>query len=205
LKNIEEYPVPSPQGALDGGLRSLFRLGADVSVVACNTAHYWLGERAINEALGRFAPKQMSLVDMLGQSLQDRGVERVAVMATTGTTDARIYQDALAARGIEVVDFAREEVETVHSAIYDDIKAGHVDRAVDRLRAVVDAHPDVTIALCCTELGLALNPTRTPEYFDSGRLIDNNVVSPMLVLDRLLDEIPVQRPSNPPDPRAPAR
>jgi aspartate racemase len=188
---------PDPASELQGGLKTLLSLGADKSCVACNTAHAWWDQ--MQSALGADAPKQMSIIDALADSLNARGIAEVAVLATEGTTNARIYQDVLSARGIHIADLTPQEVSIVHDAIYnkqDGIKAGSFEGPRQRLLEIADRYPNTMLALCCTELGLVLNAEHTPQLLQQNRLIDNNIVSPQALIRKLLDE--QQPPNDPP-------
>jgi aspartate racemase len=181
---------PDPTPELQGGLKTLLALGADFTSVACNTAHAWFG--AMQEALGFDAPRQMSIVQALADNLDARGIAEVAVLATEGTTNARIYQDVLRARGINVIDLTPAEVGIVHDAIYnqlDGIKAGSFEGPRQRLLEIAARYPNTTLALCCTELGLVLNEQQTPDLVAQNRLIDNNIVSPKALIRKLLDDL----------------
>jgi aspartate racemase len=86
---------PSPLPSLLRGLRRLE--GADFVVVACNSAHHFLGE--LRRASG------MEIVDMIDEcaaavrGLVDAGAP-VGILATTGTLSSGLYHRALAERGL---------------------------------------------------------------------------------------------------------
>lgn len=76
-------------------------MGAAQLVYPCNTAHYFL-HRAGPDKL----PLRLPLVDMIEETVRaaaDTGGRRVGLLATTGTIRTALYQDALEARGLEVL------------------------------------------------------------------------------------------------------
>lgn len=92
---------PSPLPWLRESAEWLQRLGATHVAYPCNTAHYFLKRATPQEW-----PLCIPLVDMIDETVTavvEAGHRRVGLLATTGTVKARLYQDALVARGVEVV------------------------------------------------------------------------------------------------------
>lgn len=77
----------------------------------------------------------------------------------------------------------------MHQAIYQDIKAGFPERAQAPLMVIAQRYPNHLLILCCTELGLVLNETATPELARAGRLLDNNRISPRALMLKLLADV----------------
>lgn len=165
---------PSPLPDLVAALESL-RGRADFAVIACNTAHAWLGE-----ARGEV---DLPILDLVGETLEVAaalGAGRVGLLATTGTLASGVYTSAARRASVELVslpdleDGDRLQEELVMRPIYGrrngarpsgGLKAGlladpesgepyrePLGRAVELLR---DAGAGVVI-LGCTELPLAL-------------------------------------------------
>ncbi|RKX54716.1 MAG: aspartate racemase, partial [Thermotoga sp.] len=115
---------PSPVPYLIESAQKLEYAGADLIVMACNTAHAFYQE-----------VKQSIKVDMLNMieetviyvnSINSRCV---GVLATTGTLKTELYQRALDKYGIKVLTPNEEENKMIMEAIYGKrgIKAGYVE------------------------------------------------------------------------------
>jgi len=173
---LVQFPVADrSQALLQGGASPLpgmidaFRVarasGARVFGIACNTAHFWHGELS-----RRFRELDIvHIADETAAAVQRSGARSCAVLATLATQRGGLYQQALAARGIEVVAQADVELARTHAAIFE-VKAGRLAQArqllapqLDRLLARADA-----VVLGCTELGLVL-PAGS---FPAGRVVD---------------------------------
>jgi aspartate racemase len=145
---------PSPAPMLQESARLLEQWGAEVLAIPCNSAHAFLLE--IRAAVG------IEVLDMIG--LVDRELGRsfptgttVALLATTGTRQARIYHDRI--RNFQLVtppDPAQEEL--VMGAIYQVKLEDGVEeprRKLVEALAALDPAPAAVIA-GCTEVELAL-------------------------------------------------
>jgi aspartate racemase len=118
----------------------------------CNTAHYWLGK--LRQRVG------VPILDMVAETaaaVRDHtpAIERVGLLATTGTLRTHLYQRALSRSGLTALETTPEEQEGVMTTIYG-IKAG--DRTVGvglvRIgRRLLDRGAQGLI-LGCTELSL---------------------------------------------------
>ncbi len=193
IDHLYDDSVADPGKALFGGIKMLFALGAEISCVACNTAHYWLSEADVQKKLSADANKQMSIITALIEHLTSPAVPQlstdtqgVIMLATRDTLQTGLYQRALRTQGIHVKDLSSTEVDIVHDAIYQDIKAGFPQRALAPLMTIAERYPQHILILCCTELGLVLNAENTPELFQSERLVDNNIISPTTLIRKLL-------------------
>lgn len=92
---------PSPLPWLSESARLLQQMGASHLAYPCNTAHYF-----IHRATAAELPLAVPLVDMIGETVRAvTGARRrhVGLLATTGTIRTGLYQDALAAKGLDVV------------------------------------------------------------------------------------------------------
>ena len=112
---------PSPGPVLAEMARGLERAGADGIVIVCNSAHAFAGEVAA--ALTR-AP----LIDIVGETVAELrrrhpGARRVGVLAAAACLDARLYQTAFEAAGVETV-VPTGELRARFMALLYGIKAG---------------------------------------------------------------------------------
>ena len=147
---------PSPGPALAAMARGLERSGAEMLVMACNTAHAFAGEIA--------AAVSVPFLGMIDAAADVAAIRApagggVGLLAADGCLDANLYQDALAARGLAPVVLDRAGRDRFMTAVYR-IKAGDLSTEVRTemkalAAALVAAGADVLLA-ACTEVPLAL-------------------------------------------------
>lgn len=92
---------PSPLPWLGESARLLQEMGAAHVAYPCNTAHYFL-HRATPEEL----PLRVPLIDMIAETAAAAaaaGCRRAGLLATSGTIRTDLYQNALNARGLDVI------------------------------------------------------------------------------------------------------
>lgn len=143
-----------PGPALADMARRLEQAGAEFLVIPCNTAYVF--EKRIVDAV---AIPLVSIIDVTIDALPD-GCSSAGVLATDGCVKARVYQDAMEAKGIAAV--LPEDAELAGlMALINRIKAG--DRSEDlaagmkRLaEALVERGAGAVIA-GCTEIPLVLD------------------------------------------------
>jgi aspartate racemase len=155
-RNTAEIEGSHPGPVLAAMAAGLERQGADFVVMACNTAHAY--EADIRAALGvPFVSLIAEAADTLKALHPD--AKRVGLLAGTGCLNARLYQDALAARSVEAVLLDGEAQGRFMTLLYQ-IKRGDTSRAA---RAEIRALADLLIAggsevvmAACTEVPLVL-------------------------------------------------
>ena len=108
------------KGLLLDDCRALEALGAKAICVPCNTSHYLLHQ--IEPQLS------VPLISLIRETAKEMGRrhsgERVGILATNGTVQTRLYQDALEAEGVESYVPSRANQDRVMHLIYDCVKAG---------------------------------------------------------------------------------
>jgi aspartate racemase len=163
----------NPGHAIAEVIRKLEEIGATVVGIPCNTAHAPRIFSVIQACLtARGSRVQLlHMVDEVARFLATRhhGIDRIGLLATTGTVLSGVYQETFAAHGCDVIvpDDATQEL--VQTAIYDPqagIKAhSHpvTEWTRDRLLRVADALHErgaQAVILVCTEIPLALPENR---------------------------------------------
>lgn len=176
---------PSPLRWLESSLRTLkgtpgdpgSGVSADFAIIACNTAHALLPELREKGI--------MPILDVVGETvhlIRQRGDARtIGVLATTGTLQVKLYQEACEAHGLKAVSLLdlpggdQHQSSLVMATIYGDgeqpgIKAGaHRDpvqhsRLLDNFQRATDllaqAGAELVLA-ACTEIPLVLESGRT--------------------------------------------
>ena len=151
---------PSPGPALVDSARLLERGGAELLVIACNTAHHWVGE--VEKAV---SIPVINMVDVTVAAAAGRGPSRVGVMATTACLSTAMYQDRLGALGMASVTLDDAE-QIAFTRTIEGIKA---EGSTDALRAsmrrhaegLIDAGADLLVA-ACTEIPIVLGEDDLP-------------------------------------------
>ena len=143
---------PLPELAKSAG--RLEKMGADVLIMPCNTAHnYYDGIAAA------VSVPVLHMVRLTAWALVERGVKKAGLLATDGTVRTGIYQKSFAGSGVELLTPDEAGQRAVMEMIYQGVKAGDMAfdaqparQAMERLLA---AGAEVLI-LGCTELPLAV-------------------------------------------------
>jgi aspartate racemase len=165
-------------------LELLARMGATVAGIPCHTAHAPAIFSVIEEGVRNFSRplKLLNMVAEVAEHLQTAmpGCRTIGLLATTGTVQTRVYQEALEPRGFRLLvpDPVIQET-AVHPAIYDPkhgIKAsGATSWARERVlggAADLQQQGAQAIILGCTELPLVL----TEPAINDILLIDSTLI-----------------------------
>lgn len=149
--------------------RKLVEDGAGLIAIPCITANYFYKELT--------AQIQVPIIDIIREVrmyLEERNICRAGLMATSGTIASRLFQEAFASSGCELVIPEAEAQEDVMHVIYENVKANRpvelqrFNRAADHLR---DAGAQVII-LGCTELSVVSESCEIgKDYLDVMRLM----------------------------------
>lgn len=95
--------------------------GADFIIIATNTMHL-----VFDQVQARVSVPMLSLLDAIGDAVLARGLERVGLLGMRFAMEQGFYQDALAARGIEVLVPDAVDREVVNRVIYEELVAGRI-------------------------------------------------------------------------------
>ncbi len=173
---LAQVPVPDRSAALQstqsGGhqplepmlqaMGRLAALGARAVAIACNTAHAW------HPTMQQRFPQieVLHVAHETAQFLSANGVTQVGLLATTGTYQSGVYEQALQAAGVRCVLPEPGDRAVLMQGIYDGVKAGDMPLAQACFRKVaqrmVTQHKLSALILGCTEIPLAL--TALPEH-----------------------------------------
>ena len=162
--------APDPAPALIADARRLQAAGADMLVIPCNTACYFLP--AIQAAV---TIPCVSIVDVTAARATEvaRGGP-IAVFATEGTMAAKLYERAIEAAGGQAIAPSPTLQQSITHLIDDQVKAGlPVDLAqFDRCIAEAQTAGAKVVILGCTELSVIYNHLDArPELVDSLRTL----------------------------------
>jgi aspartate racemase len=173
---------PDPTPILISMARRLAAAGAELLVMACNTAHAFHREVA--------ASVTVPLVDWVGEAARSvaavsaRGTA-IGLLATSGTTGAGLYQRAFKAGGLNVVVPDPERQHELMGIIYGPkgVKAGARDRdaLARRVRVIAEelnASGASATLLACTELSSLFQdrPTWSASVYDAADLVAKRVI-----------------------------
>lgn len=136
--------------------------GAAALIMACNTAHYFAP--AIRSAV-RIPLLHIAEATLAVLQEQVPKAAKIALLATDGTRCAGIYERPLQEAGYALEPLGKTQQETIMTAIYDGVKAGHIAEYVLPVQRVIDALDADTVLLACTELPLFL------PYLDTEKLL----------------------------------
>lgn len=146
---------PSPGPQLARSARGLEDAGADVIVIACNTAHAFADE--IESAI---TVPLMSMIDATADAAMVRKPARVGVLAADGCRRAGLYQRAFEARGVEPL-FLADDLQLDFMQLLYRIKAGDTGDAtrlrMEQLATGLNARGAEAVIAACTEVPLVLS------------------------------------------------
>ncbi len=164
-----ESPVP----AMAAGIDALQRAGADFVTIPCVSAHAFIEELKQTVHL-----PVLSILDVVAEAVQQhpRQIERVALLATTGTVQAGLLQRRFAGAGLEVRLPNSQDQARVQASIYA-VKAGAPETVrreiTSELRIIVNRLVSAGaegIVLGCTEIPLVFGQADVAvPVFDSLR------------------------------------
>jgi aspartate racemase len=142
---------PRPE-MIKGAVR-LQNMGADVIIVSCNTAHYFLEDvKKCVDIPVLHMPKETAAY------LREQGVGTAAVLATDGTVKIGLYDQALRELGITPVYPDPEDQAMIMSVIYDYVKAGKdypYPEKIEKMQQRLAEKGAERMILGCTELPIA--------------------------------------------------
>jgi aspartate racemase len=172
---------PDPRPHLVRVARSLVLAGAELLVMPCNTAHVWIDD--IRDSV------KVDVVDWITEvaaRVAGEGSVRVGVFATTGTLMARLYQDALASKGVDALLPEEHLQEELMAIVYG---SGGVKQAglsydlasrLQEIEAKVATEGADAVLLACTEFSLlfrAYERLWDIRVFDAAQIVAERVVS----------------------------
>ena len=148
-----------PRPALTESAAKLQTMGADLLIMPCNTAHFFIEDvRKVVDI------PVLNMQQETAKKLQEDGISCVAVLATDGTVQSGLYDRALKEAGITPVYPDEDQQKLVMSVIYDYVKAGKTYTAVENIHSMVmhlQEKGAQGLILGCTELPIAFAPWET--------------------------------------------
>lgn len=142
--------------------------GADVLIIPCNTAHYFYpGVAAAVDV------PVLNMPEISARYCADRGFSCVALLSTTGTARARIYEPYFERLGLRLLHPSKVGMDNLMYLIYDEVKAGrtpHPERMYPEIVALEEQGAQAFL-LACTELPLVFQSGGRVPFIDPTRLL----------------------------------
>lgn len=158
LAGLGESPLP----AMLRGIRALNAAGSSRIAIPCNTAHHWY------EALQQESRAPIiHIADGAVASLlaMDRKLDRVGVICTRGTWNARLYQERLEKHSIACVTNTDEEMSDLFTPGCYAVKGGDLEVGAQLLEQAAQRLLErgaQSLLLACTEVPLAFHYRQSP-------------------------------------------
>ncbi len=157
--------------ALSQAARSLVAGGAECLVICTNTMHKVADavEAAIDVPL-------LHIADATASTIQQAGLERVALLGTRFTMEEAFYKGRLVDKfGLDVRVPGADERQIVHNIIYEELVRGQIEPASrEQYQAIIQRLYEggaQGVILGCTEIGLLIQQQHSPiPVFDTTRL-----------------------------------
>ena len=148
----DEAQIEEVRSKLLADAMFLQNAGCTAIAVTCNTAHYF-----VNMIEGEIDIPFIHLIRETAEAVASEfGAKKVAVLATDGTIETRLYQDELSKRGVIAFTPKAEVQALVMHEIYDCIKSGKpADEEIwQKIEEYVKAEGCEAAVLACTELSV---------------------------------------------------
>lgn len=143
-----------PTAELTASAQGLERMGAQVLMMPCNTAHNFY--EAVQASV---KVPVLHMIRETAHALQARGVRTAGLLATDGTIATKVYQRAFEGTGVHVLTPSPQGQEAIMGIIYQGVKAGNwgydASEAKGAMDSLISRGAEVLI-LGCTELPLAV-------------------------------------------------
>lgn len=128
--------------------------GAQLLIIPCNTSHYFYDQlcRQIHVPV-------IHMIEECAKKAKQMGYQKVALFATDGVVQSRIYEKAFEAYGIQVLLPDSDGQKQVMDLIYREVKAGktpHPEKLFDQMQRLAEKGAQAFV-LGCTELPLAFD------------------------------------------------
>ena len=134
-------------------MAGLVNLGCTDIVLCCNTSHAFLPKvlPLAQQLCGEKPFTVHHIIRILGESLRQKGISHVSLLATEGTLDVGIYPSILQEYGV-TVDSADQSIYPELRYLIEAVKQNKVDdEALSRFIALVNNCPCPDVVLGCTE------------------------------------------------------
>lgn len=150
---------------------SLEKGGADFVIICTNTMH-----KLYDEVQNSINIPMLNIADATAEKIISDGIKKIALLGTRFTMEEHFYKGRLVDKyGLDVIIPDREQMETVHRVIYDELCAGIINQDSKQqyaqiIRDLGDKGAGGAI-LGCTEIGLLVKQEDSPvPLFDTTEI-----------------------------------
>lgn len=152
----------SPAPYMMQAAKTLVSLGVSFLCAPCITSHYFYEEISRSVSI-----PFLNMISITGEALMRERVQRVGLLATTGTVKTGIFQKEFSQKGISLLFPDETGQEDVMHLIYQNLKAGRPfdKERFERVSSSLLNKGAQKIILGCTELSLVQKEMRLDEYF----------------------------------------
>ncbi|MBU3181661.1 aspartate/glutamate racemase family protein [Clostridium psychrophilum] len=151
-------------------------MGADVIIMACNTAHYFYDE------IGKYIHVPfINMIEEVAKKIRkiNPQIRKVGLLATEGTCITEVYDKVLNKYDIEVIKPNHTNQNIISDLIYS-IKKGHKEYNLDDINSVLSffsVQNINTVILGCTELPVAFQTLNIKgNYIDPTKILAQSVI-----------------------------
>lgn len=138
---------------LKEGTMRLKTAGCEAICIACNTAHYY-ADRLEKECDINILHIANIAVDAVKRDFPK--AKKIAVIATTGTTKAKIYENKLVANDLECVKISEDLMANIMDCIYKGAKANKLKEYIGLFNNTISKIQADAYIAACTEIPLFL-------------------------------------------------
>ncbi|MBD2816852.1 aspartate/glutamate racemase family protein [Xenorhabdus sp. Flor] len=155
----------SPLKQILAALRILEDAGAQCIIMPCNTAHYWYDELKAETKV-----PFLNMIDITCNKVVSEGMNNIAILATTGTIKAELYQNRFKKENINFVIPGDMQQGIIMESILA-YKSGDEERAYQLLKSIISQLQDIGVEnfiLGCSEIPIILRgDDNNGEYIDA--------------------------------------
>lgn len=165
-----------PSKGLIKSAKMLKNAGCDAIALACNTAHYF-----IKDIQSEVDIEILHIADIASKAIKKnfKNAKRVALLCTTATKKAKIYDEFIANEGLELLNLDDQIMASVMDCIYKGVKANKIEEYAEIFNDVVSKiDADVFIA-GCTEIPILLPflKTKQDRFIDATKELAKFIIN----------------------------
>lgn len=150
--------------------RLLEQAGAEGILLATNTMH-----KIADQISNRISVPFLHILDCVADTIQSRGMSKVALLGTKFTMSDNFYRDGLIERGITPIVPDETTQKEIHRIIFDELCLGKIEEGskafyLDTIQQLSEQGAECVI-LGCTEIGLLIKQSDSElPFFDTAEL-----------------------------------
>lgn len=116
--------------------------------IPCNTSHYFYEELKNSTSV-----PILNMIEDTIKYVRDKGIKKVLILATEGTTKSRLYQNMCEKYKVEYIESDEVLQNKITNIIYNNIKSGKMIN-IDEWNEVIKPYKVDAYILGCTELSI---------------------------------------------------